>query len=69
MNTEGRLPSARMNQGMKASFFMVGQANPRRNEAIVEIFRSGRALYLFPLTLLLMLATAGFTEEFFFRGI
>lgn len=35
---------------------------------IQELVRSGRALWLFPLTFLLMLATAGFTEEVFFRG-
>ncbi len=33
-----------------------------------EIVRSGKALYLLPLSFILMLFTAGFTEEFFFRG-
>ena len=33
-----------------------------------EAFQSGRALYMLPLGFLLMLMTAGFTEEFFFRG-
>jgi len=33
-----------------------------------EIVRSGRVLYMFPLAFVLMMLTAGFTEEFFFRG-
>lgn len=37
-------------------------------DAILALVESGRALWLYPLTLLLMLALAGFTEEFFFRG-
>ncbi len=35
---------------------------------ILDEFRSGRALWLLPLAFLLMALTAGFTEEFFFRG-
>jgi membrane protease YdiL (CAAX protease family) len=35
---------------------------------ILAIVQSGRALWLYPLTLLLMFFMAGFTEEFFFRG-
>ncbi len=35
---------------------------------ILALVKSGRALWLYPLTLLLMFAMAGFTEEFFFRG-
>ncbi len=35
---------------------------------ILAILASGRAAWLYPLTLLLMFLTAGFTEEFFFRG-
>ncbi len=41
----------------------------RQSETILGLIRSGRALYLFPLSFLLMLLTAGFTEEFFFRGV
>ena len=33
-----------------------------------ELIKSGRALFLFPIAFVLMLVTAGFTEEFFFRG-
>lgn len=39
-----------------------------RRAEIQELILSGRALWLFPLTFLLMLVLAGFTEEFFFRG-
>ena len=35
---------------------------------ILAVIESGRALWLYPLTLLLMFLMAGFTEEFFFRG-
>ena len=35
---------------------------------IREIVASGQALWMFPLTLVLMLITAGVTEEVFFRG-
>ena len=35
---------------------------------ILALIESGRALWLYPLMLLLMFAMAGFTEEFFFRG-
>ena len=35
---------------------------------ILAVIVSGRALWLYPLTLLLMFLMAGFTEEFFFRG-
>jgi membrane protease YdiL (CAAX protease family) len=35
---------------------------------ILAIIQSGRALWLYPLMLLLMFGMAGFTEEFFFRG-
>ncbi len=40
----------------------------RRGE-IWELISSGRAFIMFPLILLLMLLMAGFTEEFFFRGV
>lgn len=40
----------------------------RSGPAALEAFRTGTALYLLPLAFVLMLATAGFTEEFFFRG-
>ncbi|UCG86598.1 MAG: CPBP family intramembrane metalloprotease [Gemmatimonadota bacterium] len=35
---------------------------------IQDAIQTGRALYLLPLGLALMMLTAGFTEEFFFRG-
>ena len=37
-------------------------------DAILAVVDSGRALWLYPIALVLMFATAGFTEEFFFRG-
>lgn len=39
-----------------------------RADAIQELIRNGRALFLFPFTFLFMMLTAGFTEEFLFRG-
>ena len=39
-----------------------------RAEAIQEIIRTGRAIWLFPLTFVLMMGMAGFTEDFLFRG-
>lgn len=41
----------------------------RHSAEIWELLRTGRALLLFPLTLILMIFTAAFTEEFFFRGV
>lgn len=40
-----------------------------QSDAILTAFTSGRFVYAFPLAFLMMLITAGFTEEFFFRGI
>lgn len=40
----------------------------RSGPEVLEAFRNGSAAYLLPLAFVLMLATAGFTEEFFFRG-
>ncbi|MCK5650709.1 MAG: CPBP family intramembrane metalloprotease [Gemmatimonadetes bacterium] len=40
----------------------------RYGDAIRELVMSGKALFLLPLTFVLMMLTAGFTEEFFFRG-
>lgn len=39
-----------------------------RADGIQELIRNGRALFLFPITFLFMMLTAGFTEEFMFRG-
>jgi membrane protease YdiL (CAAX protease family) len=41
----------------------------RQSDEFWELLRSGKALLYFPLALLLLLLTAGFTEEFFFRGV
>lgn len=43
--------------------FFGGQA-----DAIQDLIRTGRALWLFPVTFLLMMALAGLTEEVMFRG-
>lgn len=40
----------------------------RSGPAVLEAFASGKALYLLPLAFIFVLFTAGFTEEFFFRG-
>lgn len=39
-----------------------------RAEAIQQLIRSGRAVWLFPFSLALMMVLAGFTEELLFRG-
>lgn len=41
----------------------------RSREQILEALTSASALYLLPLAFVLLLATAAFTEELFFRGI
>jgi membrane protease YdiL (CAAX protease family) len=40
-----------------------------RSAELLALIRSGDALYLFPVVLLFLLVTAGFTEEVFFRGV
>lgn len=40
----------------------------RQRDAFLELVTSGRALWMLPLALAFTLLTAGFTEEFFFRG-
>ena len=40
-----------------------------RSAEFLPLIRSGQALYLFPIVLGFLLMTAGFTEEFFFRGV
>lgn len=40
-----------------------------RRDEIWGIINRGEVLWLLPLTLVILLLTAGFTEEFFFRGI
>lgn len=40
-----------------------------QREEMLRLLRSTQALMLLPLALLLVMATAGFTEEFFFRGV
>ena len=41
----------------------------RQRETIWDLLTSGKFFLLFPIVFLLMFLTAGFTEEFFFRGI
>ena len=41
----------------------------RKGEMIWEIIRTGKVFYRLPIAFLLVFITAGFTEEFFFRGI
>ncbi|MEN8143450.1 MAG: CPBP family intramembrane glutamic endopeptidase [Gemmatimonadota bacterium] len=52
--------------GLAISLFQVFFS--ARSGEIQALISSGRALYLFPLTFVLMMGLAGFTEEFFFRG-
>ncbi len=39
-----------------------------RRDAILDVITSGRIFVFYPMVFLLLLLTAGFTEEFFFRG-
>jgi len=39
------------------------------SDAFWELLRSGRAAFMFPLALVFLIVTTGFTEEFFFRGV
>jgi membrane protease YdiL (CAAX protease family) len=48
---------------------LVQLAGSRQREALADLLAGGRILYLLPLALVLLLATAAFTEEFFFRGV
>lgn len=41
----------------------------RNKNQILEVLVSRKVFFLFPLSLILMLFLAGFTEEFFFRGV
>jgi membrane protease YdiL (CAAX protease family) len=41
----------------------------RNQDAFWALIESGRALYLFPIAFVFLALTAGFTEEFFFRGV
>jgi len=36
---------------------------------VLDLLATPRAILIFPLTFVLMALTAGFTEEFFFRGV
>ena len=40
----------------------------RNKNELIQLAQSGKMFYLFPLSFLVMSVTAGFTEEFFFRG-
>ena len=53
--------------GLALSILQLFMSN--RKNAMLELLRSGKAFLLFPVALLLLLLTAGFTEEFFFRGV
>jgi membrane protease YdiL (CAAX protease family) len=43
--------------------------NGSQRQELLEVLSSGRAIWVVPAALLFALLTAGFTEEFFFRGI
>jgi membrane protease YdiL (CAAX protease family) len=53
--------------GLALSFLQLVVSN--RSDAMWALVASGKAFYLFPLALAFLLLTAGFTEEFFFRGV
>ena len=52
--------------GLLLGLFQLTQR--RAGPELWELIRTGGALYMFPLAAAFGLATAGFTEEFFFRG-
>lgn len=52
--------------GLLLGLFQLAQR--RAGPELWDLIQSGKALYLFPLAAAIGLATAGFTEEFFFRG-
>jgi membrane protease YdiL (CAAX protease family) len=52
--------------GLALGVFQLTQR--RAGPELWELIRTGKALYLFPLAAAFGLLTAGFTEEFFFRG-
>lgn len=52
--------------GLLLGLFQLTQR--RAGPELWDLIRSGKALYLFPLAAAFGLVTAGFTEEFFFRG-
>ena len=52
--------------GLLLGLFQLTQR--RAGPELWELIRTGKALYLFPLAAAFGLLTAGFTEEFFFRG-
>jgi len=55
--------------GLLGVLLSLGQISLSRNwPAVQEVFASGKWTYMLPLSFALMLLTAGFTEEFFFRG-
>lgn len=57
--------AALLGLGLSAAQLMVSD----RTADFIPLIKSGQAFYMFPLALLLLMMTAGFTEEFFFRGV
>lgn len=53
--------------GLLLCLVQLGLSNKKAE--MVAALSSARVLYVYPLGLLLLLATAAFTEEFFFRGV
>lgn len=48
---------------------ILGSVSAQQRAEILAIFNTGRVAILFPISFVLALLLAGFTEEFFFRGI
>lgn len=48
---------------------LIQLANRHQRAALGEIIASGEIVYLLPLAIVLLLVTAAFAEEFFFRGV
>lgn len=66
-------PRGGRGMGIAAALIVVVQAvqllNAAQRQNLLEVLSSSRALWIVPAALLFTLLSAGFTEEFFFRGI
>lgn len=66
-------PRGNRGLGIAAALFALVQVvqllNATQRQQVLQVVSSSRALWILPAALVFTLATAGFTEEFFFRGV